>query len=120
MRADAQGPAGGPEVRPTHAWALPLGRRRLADHSAVLVTENEERESLDLVHLVGAERRVVEAAAGVRVAVFVEADLAAAQTPVHLHVDPGQRLAGLLLGHAELAQALDGLDEERVRVIRLR
>ena len=86
----------------------------------MLLAQDEDGEPLDVVELVRAERRVVEPAPQVRVAVFEECDLAAVHPGEDLDVDLRERRARLGVRHAELAVVLDHLQSERVREVRLR
>src|SRR5687768_17519306 len=59
---------------------------RFSDHGAVALGDHQDREPLHVVELVGAERRIVEASAYVRIAVLVELHSSIGRPRVHLHV----------------------------------
>jgi len=71
----------------------------------------------DIVQIIRTQRCVVESAAQIRVAVFVKPSIAVLHLCVRFHVDAGQCLAALLVGHTNLPVIVRRLHSQRIRAV---
>ena len=110
------------QLRGLHAsftFQLPLGRCHFFNHGPMFIMEDQEREPLDEIKIIGTQRRVVESTSQVCVPIFVEFHHTI--FPLGINLDLGlQQRTPILLTRRKLSVIILDHDVERVGVVGLR
>ena len=100
-------------------FQLLLGRCHFFDHGPMFIIEDQDREPLDEIKIIGAQRRIVESSSKVCVPIFV--GLHHTIFPLGINLDLGlQQRTPILLTRRKLSVIILNHDVERVGVVGLR
>ena len=100
-------------------FQLLLGRCHFFDHGPMFIIEDQDREPLDEIKIIGAQRRFVESSSKVCVPIFV--GLHHTIFPLGINLDLGlQQRTPILLTRRKLSVIILNHDVERVGVVGLR
>ena len=100
-------------------FQLLLGRCHFFDHGPMFIIEDQDREPLDEIKIIGAQRRIVESSSKVCVPIFV--GLHHTIFPLGINLDLGlQQRTPILLTRRKLSVIILNHDVERVGLVGLR